>query len=130
MEHIAIDLGGRESQICVRSEQGTIVDEQRVQTCALKRWLKARSPGRVIVETCAESFGVADAAILGRLGAPGGKHGGLRADGAADARMGSYRRGRSSGRGRRRPGCKPGRFLSSWFQLWVACRPQTSLNGE
>jgi len=63
VEHIAIDLGGRESQICVRSEQGTIVDEQRVQTCALKRWLKARSPGRVIVETCAESFGVADAAM-------------------------------------------------------------------
>jgi transposase len=63
MEHIAIDLGGRESQICVRSEQGVIVEEQRVQTCALKRWLKGRSPSRVIVETCAESFGIADAAI-------------------------------------------------------------------
>jgi hypothetical protein len=26
MEHIAIDLGGRESQICVRSSDGTIVE--------------------------------------------------------------------------------------------------------
>jgi transposase len=63
VEHIAIDLGGRESQICVRSEQGTVIDEERVSTSALKRWLKARSPGRVIIETCAEAFGVADAAI-------------------------------------------------------------------
>jgi hypothetical protein len=29
MEHLAIDLGGKESQICVRSSDGRIVEERR-----------------------------------------------------------------------------------------------------
>jgi len=29
MEHIGIDLGGKRSQICVRSEQGEILEEAR-----------------------------------------------------------------------------------------------------
>ena len=29
MEHVAIDLGGKESQICVRSSDETIVAEER-----------------------------------------------------------------------------------------------------
>ncbi len=28
MEHIALDLGGRESQICIPDEQGTIVEDR------------------------------------------------------------------------------------------------------
>ena len=32
MEHIAIDLGSRESQVCIRDEVGTIVLERRVTT--------------------------------------------------------------------------------------------------
>ena len=35
MEHLAIDLGGRESQICVRSSDGQIVEERRCRTGAL-----------------------------------------------------------------------------------------------
>lgn len=63
MEHIAIDLGGRESQVCVRSEQGEIVEEKRVLTSALGKYLGRRASGRVIVETCAEAFAVAEDAL-------------------------------------------------------------------
>lgn len=63
MNHIAIDLGGRESQICVRSCDGTIVQEKRYPTARLGRWLKRQARSRVIVETSAEAFGIADAAL-------------------------------------------------------------------
>jgi transposase len=64
MEHVAIDLGGRKSQICIRGSDGTIVHEQVVQTDGLARVLRQRSPSRVILETCSEAFAVADAARL------------------------------------------------------------------
>lgn len=63
MEHVAIDLGGRESQICVRSSEGEILEEKRVPTPSLKSFLHRRPKSRVIVETCAEAFAIADAAI-------------------------------------------------------------------
>src|SRR5262245_53853170 len=63
MEHVAIDLGGRESQVCRRRSDGTIVEEKRVRTRSLDGYLKQLEPGRVIVETCAESFLVADWAM-------------------------------------------------------------------
>jgi transposase len=63
MEHIAIDLGARESQICVRSDGGEIVDERRYPTASLRRYLAKRGPGaRVLVETSSEAFAVADLA--------------------------------------------------------------------
>jgi transposase len=62
MEHIAIDLGGRESQVCVRSPDGEIVLERRVATLSLKRLLATRKPSRVIVETCTEAFPIAEIA--------------------------------------------------------------------
>jgi hypothetical protein len=64
MEHVAIDLGGRQSQVCVRGEDGQILEERRVPTVALDRYLERRPKSRVIVETCAESFRVADLARL------------------------------------------------------------------
>jgi transposase len=63
MQHLAIDLGGQESQICVREPDGTIIDERKVKTAALNRFLKGRPKSRVIVETCAEAFRVADGAL-------------------------------------------------------------------
>lgn len=39
MEHLAIDLGGRESQICVRSSDGQIVEDRRCRTAALSAYL-------------------------------------------------------------------------------------------
>lgn len=62
MEHIAIDLGGRESQVCIRSSDGRIVDEKRLATSALPAWLSTRPPSRVVMETCAPCFAIADRA--------------------------------------------------------------------
>lgn len=63
MEHVAIDLGSRESQICTRSADGKIVDEKRWATSDLRRYLASRLLSRVIVETCSEAFAVADVAL-------------------------------------------------------------------
>lgn len=63
MEHLAIDLGGKESQICARSSDGKIVEERRCRTTALAGYLASRPPSRVVMETCSEAFGVADAAL-------------------------------------------------------------------
>ncbi len=51
MNHVAIDLGGRKSQVCVRDERGEIVEERVEQ-----------EPSVVILETCSEAFHVADLA--------------------------------------------------------------------
>jgi transposase len=63
MNHVAIDLGGRESQLCVRASDGTVLEERRSPTRALAGLLAAMPKSRVVVETCAEAFGIADAAL-------------------------------------------------------------------
>lgn len=62
MKHVAIDLGGRESQICIREANGTILDEARHPTRKLAQLMAEWEPRRVIVETSAEAFRIADAA--------------------------------------------------------------------
>jgi hypothetical protein len=62
MEHIGIDLGSKESQICVRSASEEILLERGCGTDRLGAFLSERSPGRVIGETCTEAFRVAAAA--------------------------------------------------------------------
>ncbi len=64
MDHVAIDLGGRESQICVRTDDGRVLEEARLATKGITRWLEQRSPCRLVMETCAESFAIADQALL------------------------------------------------------------------
>jgi transposase len=63
MDHIAIDLGGLESQICVRGPDGQIIEELRHRTARLGSYLKKKPPARVILETCSEAFRVADTAL-------------------------------------------------------------------
>jgi transposase len=63
MDHVAIDLGGMQSQVCVRASDGTIVEEVRIPTHQLGLYLTRRPPSRVIVETCTEAFHVADLAL-------------------------------------------------------------------
>ena len=63
MDHLAINLGGKESQICVRNRGGQIMEERRGRTAALPAYLAMRPRSRVIVETCSEAFGIADAAL-------------------------------------------------------------------
>src|SRR5450432_3253891 len=63
MEHVAIDLGGRKSQICIRVADGTVVREGLVPNETIKELLKGRPKSRVVVETCAEAFAIADVAL-------------------------------------------------------------------
>jgi transposase len=63
MDHVAIDLGGRESQICVRKDDGAVIEERRWRTRALDEYLAKKSPSRVVMETCSESFRIADLAL-------------------------------------------------------------------
>jgi len=63
MDHIAVDLGGRESQICVRGSDGAILEERRYPTGMLGQYLATRLESRVVVETCSEALGVADVAL-------------------------------------------------------------------
>jgi transposase len=63
MKHVAIDLGGRESQLCTRAEDGSIVKEAKVSTRSLLKLVKEWEPSRVVLETSAEAFRVADAAL-------------------------------------------------------------------
>jgi transposase len=63
MDHLAIDLGGKESQICVRNPAGEIVEERRYRTAALPGYLSKRPQSRVVIETCSEAFAIADAAL-------------------------------------------------------------------
>lgn len=62
MEHIAIDWGGRESQICVRSADEEIIESRRIRTARLGEYLAKRPPSRVIIESCAQAFSIADQA--------------------------------------------------------------------
>lgn len=64
MQHVAIDLGGRESQICVRDASEQILDERKCATRRLGAYLAKQPPSRVILETSAEAFAVADLARL------------------------------------------------------------------
>jgi transposase len=62
MNHVAIDLGGRESQLCIRQPDGAIVEERKVSTRRLPELMKSWTSCRVILETSAEAFHIADAA--------------------------------------------------------------------
>lgn len=64
MEHIAIDVGAMESQMCIRSADGQILEEERIATRPdkLRRHLAGRPKSRVILETGAEAFWIAEIA--------------------------------------------------------------------
>ena len=62
MNHVAIDLGGRESQVSIRASDGTVLDEKRMATLALKELFAQMPQSRIVMETCSESLFVADAA--------------------------------------------------------------------
>ena len=48
---------------CVRSSDGQIVEERRCRTATLPAYLATRPKSRIVVETCSEAFGIADAAL-------------------------------------------------------------------
>jgi transposase len=62
MQHVAIDLGSKESQVCVRSADGTILVEKKHPTRGLVKLMKSWPPSRVVLETSSEAFPIADQA--------------------------------------------------------------------
>jgi transposase len=62
VQHLAIDLGGKESQICLRDSNEKILDERKYPTKRLGEYFAKQPPSRVILETSAEAFAVADLA--------------------------------------------------------------------
>src|SRR6187200_2677279 len=62
VQHVAIDLGSKESQVCIRSADGTILVEKKHPTRKLEELMQTLGPSRVVLETSSESFRVADAA--------------------------------------------------------------------
>ena len=62
MQHVAIDLGSRESQVCIRNPTGDILFERKLPTPKLAGFRAKQPHSRVIVETSAEAFLIADAA--------------------------------------------------------------------
>jgi transposase len=63
VHHAAIDLGSKESQICIRQADGAIVEERKLPTRKLTELVKTWPPSRVVMEASAEAFKIADAAI-------------------------------------------------------------------
>jgi transposase len=62
MEHVAIDLGLSKSKVCVRAASGEVIVEAPVPTLDLAAFLRSRPHSRVVLETCAESFKIGEAA--------------------------------------------------------------------
>lgn len=62
MNHVAIDLGSKESQVCMRQADGTILVEKKYPTRKLGAWMNEWSSSRVILETSSEAFKIADQA--------------------------------------------------------------------
>jgi transposase len=63
MNHVAVDLGSRKSQYCVRSPDGQLLGEGKVETHTLKSVFGNWGKSRIILETCSEAFTIADQAI-------------------------------------------------------------------
>ncbi len=59
MDHVAVDLGARQSHVCVRDATGVIVQDVRVKSASLREYFAQRSPSRVVLEACSEAFAVA-----------------------------------------------------------------------
>lgn len=62
MQHVAIDLGSKESQVCVRREDGMILVEKKHPTRKLGELMRTWPPSRIVLETSSESFRIADQA--------------------------------------------------------------------
>lgn len=60
MIHVAVDLGSRKSQVCVRAADGQILREAKIETKALKAFFQQQEKSRVVLETSSEAFKVAD----------------------------------------------------------------------
>ena len=56
MQHVAIDLGGKESQLCVRASDGQILLEQKVATRTLETFFRRQPHSRVYLRLVPRLF--------------------------------------------------------------------------
>jgi len=59
MNHLAVDLGSKQSQVCERSPQGDVLREARLKNSLLKAFFAQQPKSQVVLESCAEAFTVA-----------------------------------------------------------------------
>jgi transposase len=62
VKHVAIDLGSKESQVCIRSADGKLLVEKKHPTRKLVQLMQSWEPSRVVMETSSEAFRIADGA--------------------------------------------------------------------
>jgi transposase len=62
MNHVAVDLGSRQSHFCIRSATGEILQEGSWGTATLSSLFATQEKSRIVLETSAEAFAVADMA--------------------------------------------------------------------
>lgn len=62
MNHVAVDLGSRKSQYCIRAPDGQVLSEAKVETRKLREVFGQWEKSRIVLETCSEAFTVADQA--------------------------------------------------------------------
>src|SRR5687768_14067821 len=60
MNHVAVDLGSKQSHVCVRSPAAEILREERLETLSLRKLFDSLEPSRIILEACSEAFTVAE----------------------------------------------------------------------
>jgi len=63
MHHLAVDLGSRQSQVCLRSAEGEIQKEAKISNGSLEAAFASFPKSRVVVESSSEAFAVADLAL-------------------------------------------------------------------
>ncbi len=59
MNHVAVDLGSKQSHICIRKPDGTIVKSVRVKNTSLPEFFEHLERSQIVVEACSEAFTVA-----------------------------------------------------------------------
>jgi len=59
LDYIAIDIGSRKSQLCIRDAAGQILREIRTETRELVALLSGHAPASIVMETCSEAFALA-----------------------------------------------------------------------
>jgi transposase len=62
VNHVAIDLGSKTSQVCVRAADGQVLFERKHPTQRLDELMQSWPRCRVVMETSSEAFRIADAA--------------------------------------------------------------------
>lgn len=59
MNHVAVDLGSKQSHVCVRNADGTVVKSVRIKNAVLPEFFEELETSRIVVEACSEAFTVA-----------------------------------------------------------------------